>query len=305
MNKTVLITGAYGFFGRHVAQYFSAQGYHVTGIGHGTWSRAEWERWGLSEWHTCDVTLDALITYGGRPDVIVHCAGSASVPFSMENPYFDCKRTVETTLDALEFVRLYCPQARFIYPSSAGVYGTVKSKTIRVSEQRRPDSPYGMHNKMAEDLCLSYSKHFNISSAIVRFFSLYGKGLRKQLLWDACEKIKKGESTFYGTGDEVRDWLNVSDAASLLCSVVPLCSAKCPVFNGGTGRGASTRAVLETIFKQFQIQDGPHFSGAARSGDPSSYVADLSDDLVAVWQPVVAWESGVKEYVEWYKELAK
>ena len=51
----VLITGAYGFLGRHTSRRFAAEGWAVTGIGHGSWSQDEWKSWGMREWHTCDI----------------------------------------------------------------------------------------------------------------------------------------------------------------------------------------------------------------------------------------------------------
>ena len=60
--KSVCITGAFGFIGRNTAKYYAAKGWHVVGIGHGTWGRAEWETWGLADWHAADITLESLIT---------------------------------------------------------------------------------------------------------------------------------------------------------------------------------------------------------------------------------------------------
>ena len=63
------------FLGRHVARVFSENGYTVTGLGHGTWLRSEWQHWGFSEWHPCNISMDSLTTYVQQPDVVIHCAG--------------------------------------------------------------------------------------------------------------------------------------------------------------------------------------------------------------------------------------
>jgi len=68
MTKRVLITGAYGFIGRHVARHFAAAGWLVTGLGHGSWTQGEWRQWGIAEWHAADITLESLLTYAGQPD---------------------------------------------------------------------------------------------------------------------------------------------------------------------------------------------------------------------------------------------
>ena len=132
-TKHAIVTGAHGFLGRHVAKVFSDNGFSVTGLGHVTWLLSEWQEWGLTEWHTCDITPESLVTYIHKPDVIIHCAGSGSVGYSMVHPLQDYARTVTTTLSVLEFLRLYSPKTSLIYPSSAAVYGISDRLPIPVS----------------------------------------------------------------------------------------------------------------------------------------------------------------------------
>lgn len=301
MSGTVLVTGAYGFIGRNVAKHFANAGWGVTGIGHGSWAREEWRQWGMSEWHAADITTDALLTYAGLPDVIVHCAGSGSVAFSMTHPYQDFQRTVGTTLATLEFVRIHAPKARLVYPSSAGVYGVVEKLPIAESDPLVPVSPYGVHKKISEEICCSYAHHFGVSAVIVRLFSVYGIGLRKQLLWDTCMKIHNGVNTFFGSGTETRDWLHVNDAASLLLVAGTRASAECPILNGGSGQGVSVREVLNELFTCLGRSETPQFSGISRSGDPMHYIADISRLHSWGWRPRTPWRKGVREYAEWFK----
>ena len=302
-NKIVLVTGAYGFLGRHVARFYAQHGWHVVGIGHGDWAREEWERWGIAEWHACDVAIDTLQTYAGEPDTIVHCAGSGSVSFSMTRPVQDFHKTVETTLSVLEFVRLYARSAKVVYPSSAAVYGVADKFPITEDSLLRPVSPYGVHKKIAEELCQSYSRHFGVSTSVVRFFSIYGNGLRKQVLWDACTKISRNEITFFGAGIEMRDWLHIDDASELLFIAGKHASPDCPIVNGGYGIGIPVREVLTEIFACFQRTDLPVFTGNVRSGDPMHYVADITLTQAWGWSPRTDWRSGVREYVQWFKKI--
>jgi UDP-glucose 4-epimerase len=301
MVKLALVTGAYGFIGRYVARRLAREGWRVIGLGHGTWAREEWQTWGIAEWHSADITLETLITYAGEPDVIVHCAGSGSVGFSMTHPYQDFQRTVATALAVLEYARLYAPKARIAYPSSAGVYGIVRNLPIAETDPRSPASPYGVHKCLAEDLCESYAKHFGISVAVVRLFSVYGAGLRNQLLWDAAQKIMRGENRFFGTGEEIRDWLHVEDAASLLITAASHASAGCPMVNGGSGVGVTVREVLAELFACFERADAPNFSGMARSGDPAGYVAEISFARQWGWQPSIDLKDGLHDYSAWFK----
>ncbi|GGI54436.1 NAD-dependent epimerase/dehydratase family protein [Oxalicibacterium solurbis] len=301
MKKTVLITGAHGFLGRHAARYFADAGYTVTGIGHGSWDSKEFARFGLTFWHAADITLDALVTYAGEPDMIVHCAGSGSVAFSMTHPYQDYGRTVSSMAAVLEYVRLHSPKTSVIYPSSAAVYGVVEKLPIMEASPLHPVSPYGVHKQIAEMLCQSYASSFHVSVAIIRFFSIYGPGLQKQLLWDACSKAERGDTAFSGTGLELRDWLHVIDAASLLGAVASHASPECPVFNGGSGEGVTVKEVLDEIVQAYGLNSGPKFSGKSRPGDPIGYQADMDNTIRLGWKPTIDWRSGVSDYVKWFK----
>lgn len=301
MSKTVLVTGAYGFVGRNVARHFANAGWTVVGIGHGSWSKEEWRQWGISAWHAADITLDVLRAYAGLPTAIIHCAGSGSVGFSMIHPFQDFQRTVATTIAVLEFVRLHVPQAHVLYPSSAGVYGMVEKLPIAESDPLVPVSPYGVHKRISEEICKSYSEHFGLTVSVLRLFSVYGTGLKKQLLWDACNKISRGENTFFGTGNELRDWIHVSDVASLVEHAITHSSERYSVYNGATGVGVTVAEILKILFTSLGESAFPTFSGIAKPGDPVGYVADINHANAIGWRPYVAWQQGVKEYAEWFK----
>jgi len=243
--KTVCITGAFGFIGRNTAKHYAEKGWQVTGIGHGTWGRSEWKTWGLANWHAADITLDTLVTYAGKPNTIIHCAGSGSVSFSIDHPFQDFQRTVDTTAAVLEFSRIYNPSGCIVNLSSAGVYGNTNKIPIKESSELKPISPYGTHKKIAEDLCLSYAKHHGIKVTTLRFFSIYGEALRKQLLWDACMKLKNNETASFGSGKEIRDWLHINDAVSLIFEAARSASADAPIINGGSGIGILTGICCE------------------------------------------------------------
>jgi len=288
-----------------VAKTFSENGYAVTGLGHGTWLQSEWHQWGFSDWHSCNITLKSLNTYVQQPDVVVHCAGSGSVGYSLTHPMQDFKRTVSTSLTMLEFLRVHSPQTAFIYPSSAAVYGSVKALPIVESAPLNPMSPYGVNKKIVEELIRSYAKHFSLPVAISRFFSLYGPGLRKQLLWDACTKIERGAFDFYGTGREVRDWLHVQDASRLLLTLSSLASSPAVIVNGGTGTGTTVNEIITTLIRKMNKQGSPRFSKIQKPGDPPGYIADIKKATGYGWKPEISIEYGTDEYINWYRSGAR
>ena len=300
-GKRVLVTGAHGFIGRHVARHFSSAGWTVTGIGHGNWSPEEWGLWGISDWHAADLTIESMLTYAGRPDVIVQCAGSGSVGFSHSNPAQDFERNVDTTLNVLEFARLHAPAAKIVMLSSGAVYGAVEPIPIPETSPLGPVSPYGVHKKIAEELCQSYAHHFGLAVVVLRLFSAYGAGLSKQLLWDACNKVRKSELTFFGTGGEIRDWIHVDDVASLIeASLEPAAPSTCLIANGGTGEGVSVREILCRLFDCLGKKARPAFSSQQRIGDPSHFLADDTKIRTWGWRPRMSWRAGIKEYADWY-----
>jgi len=303
-DKQAIVTGAFGFLGRYVAKVFSKNGYSVIGLGHGTWIRSEWQQWGLSEWHPCNITMESLNTYVQQPDVVVHCAGSGSVGYSLTHPLQDYERTVSTTVTFLEFLRLHSPKTSFVYPSSAAVYGIAEKLPIVESAPLNPISPYGVHKKIVEEICQSYANHFEVPVAIARFFSLYGPGLRKQLLWDTCKKVEKNNLNFYGTGKEIRDWLNIVDAAKLLLILSSQAATTAPIVNGGSGIGTPVSEIINHIIETMNKPGIPLFSQQTKSGDPQGYISDIQKASRFNWKPEIPLEMGIDEYVQWYQSGA-
>jgi len=303
--KKVLITGAYGFLGRNTAKAFKDSGYHVSGIGHGKWHKYEYNKWGIDDWFESTITFEALMNINQAFDVIVHCGGSGSVAFSYQNPFEDFQKSVQSTLALLEYIRLQGNRCHFIYPSSPAVQGDVGDKMIREDDPSDPVSPYGFHKKAAEELCFSYSKSFGLKISIIRYFSIYGVGLQKQLLWDACLKIKNstGDVTFFGTGEETRDWIHINDAASLILSIAANEKKQISIINGGAGVRTTVADTIALLAKAYNKQTTVRFNQEVKIGDPRFYHADISKAKELGWLPEVSVKNGILEYVNYFKEL--
>jgi UDP-glucose 4-epimerase len=302
-NKIALVTGAHGTIGRYTALRLANCGWQVSGLGHGEWDKNEHAAWGISHWLESDVSLESLHAMALLPSLIIHCAGSGSVGASVSDPYTDFQRTVETTAAVLEFVRVDCPAAKLVYPSSAAVYGIAEQFPMEENSPLRPASPYGVHKKIAEELVCEHARLFGLKCSVVRLFSIYGVEFRKQLLWDACRRISASDSEFFGTGDETRDWLHVSDAARLLVAMADHASSDCPVVNGGYGVSVPVREVVTELFRLMGRSDLPTFCGTQRAGDPLHYHADMQQALNLGWIPEIGWREGFASYVDWFKKV--
>lgn len=299
--NTVVVTGAYGFLGRHTCRILAREGFRVVGLGHGSWHQNEWPLWGLSAWHEDDVTLDALTRCAVGSHALVHMAGGSSVQASFSNPFGNFERTVSTVATVLEFIRTVSPRTKLVYPSSAGVYGNTEQIPIPESTPTSPVSPYGAYKSLCEQLIRMYARHYSVAAFVIRFFSIYGSGLRKQLLWDACCKMASGNCSFMGTGRELRDWLHVEDATRLIRLAIEHASTECPIVNGGAGVGVSVREILEELAACFPGNIKPTFLGTQRIGDPIAFVADIKLSREWGWEPRRSLKEGLGEYFTWWQ----
>ena len=303
-----LVLGAAGFVGRHVCRELAGRGLTVIGLGHGRWDASEWSDWGLSRWMEGAVdlpTLGALYAEGRLPKVVVHCAGGSAVSESLRAPYRDFQRSVDSTAAMLEWMRLAgsaAQRCRAVMISSAAVYGDHGDIDFEESSPLRPISPYGYHKLMAEQLCASYSRSFDMKVSVVRLFSVYGAGLRKQLLWDAVNKFSQRRSSFFGTGDEWRDWIHVQDAARLLASAALAEQSKFETYNGGHLH-ATTKQVLTQLASAYPGAPAPSFSGETHVGNPHRLTSASSRARAVLgWAPSQLLADGLAGYVEWFRQ---
>ncbi len=297
---TIVVTGAHGFIGRHTALEAMTRGARVIGIGHGDWSDDEARRWGIADWRRCDVTLETLTQHAESANAIIHCAGSGSAGLALSKPAQDFARSVGTTVEVLEFIRTRSPQTALVYPSSGAVYGPSPSIPTGEDTALNPISPYGVHKKVAEDMVRSYARSFGIRAALVRVFSVYGAGLRKQLWWDACQKAMVDDFRFMGTGTETRDWVAVEDVAALMLIAGHRAATDAPSVNCATGLETSVRDVVAALLAELGTDREPCFSGERRPGDPERYAGDPSRAVTWGWRPKRTWRTGVFEYARWF-----
>jgi UDP-glucose 4-epimerase len=187
--------------------------------------------------------------------------------------------------------------------SSAAVYGSRHNNPIKENSSSIPFSPYGFHKRMAELLMESYAQNFGLKISVVRLFSVYGEGLSKQLLWDACTRLSDSRKTieFGGTGSEMRDWIHVKDAVRLMWNARDYASEDFNILNGGTGISTTVRQITEKLCTEWGGVVIPTFSGKSRKGDPISLVADIGNLKSIGFEPKYNWEDGMKSYVKWFK----
>ena len=185
-----------------------------------------------------------------------------------------------------------------------------RAELLKITDSLRPYSPYGHHKLMMESLCRSYGATYGLRSAVARLFSVYGVGLRKQLLWDLCSKLEADPSSVAlgGSGEELRDWIEVRDAARALAFLPSHANARVPTINLGSGIATSVRSVAAQVVSAWQPAIQEHalkFSGRSRSGDPFSLQANVSQLAALGFEQRVPLERGLADYVRWYQSRAQ
>ena len=161
---------------------------------------------------------------------------------------------------------------------------------------------YGTNKFVCEQLVQAYSKHYGLNSAILRLF-VHGPGLRKQILWDSCKKARSGVTDFFGTGTETRDFIHVADTVSLILAAQQAASATCPIINGGSGTPTKIKDLVALIFKYFDDRLSPQFTKQAHLATRTIFWRISLSASNCNWSPAIDLESGVRDYVNWFRSL--
>ena len=254
-----------------------------------------------------------LLTGGGlyetltdiKPDVIIHCAGNTGIQSSVEYPAYDFTSSVTLSHNLMfSLHKLNLTHTRFIFLSSAGVYGSPKTLPISEDSPLSPLSPYALHKTMCEQMCMYFAANYGMDVKIARIFSAYGAGLKRQIFWDMFRKYRKtGRLDLFGTGQESRDYIHVDDVAQALylLAVKDFGAIICNVANG---QEITIRRAAELFADCAGLsRDNIHFNGVIREGDPLNWCADITRLNSLGYKKTVELEDGLRDYFTWASSL--
>ncbi len=222
---TILVTGAAGFIGAHVAQTLLARGEHVIGFDNLNpyytpklkRDRLEWlSAFDAFAFHEVDVSsLEDMLTALGerKPTRIVHLAAQAGVRYSLENPSAYVQANLNGHFSMLELARVLGVE-NMVYASSSSIYGgNTKIPFAETDQTDDPVSFYGATKKSDELMAQSYARLHGLSLTGLRFFTVYGPWGRPDMAyWIFAEKILKGEPIqVFNHGKMSRDFTYIDD----------------------------------------------------------------------------------------------
>jgi UDP-glucose 4-epimerase len=300
MANTILITGAAGFISRYVGRHFSELGCSVIGIDSSEPENAPLAS--LADYYTLRLPNPLLneILQKHQPDVCIHCAGRAAPSLSMSEPTPDFYANTVVTYEILNALRLTVPGCRFIYLSSAAVYGNPMFLPISETHVPAPISPYGFHKLQAEMLCQEFTQVYGLPTASVRIFSAYGPGLRRQVLWDICQKaIMQKTLTLDGIGQESRDFIHALDIAKAFRVIADDAPMRGEVYNLAGGQEVTISDLATMILSALESKCTPQFNGVVPSGTPLNWQADISKLQALGFTPSIPMARGVKTFANW------
>jgi UDP-glucose 4-epimerase len=282
----VVVTGAAGFIGSRVASVFAAEGSDVVRAGrpHQEIPSREFER--LFDEHYVDL--------------VVHCAGPASVPASVADPSADRAGSVDVTRALIALLERQDPRPRLLLVSSAAVYGEPQDLPVGETAVPAPISPYGRHRLEVEELAVASV----LPTAVARVFSAYGDGLRRQVMWDIARKALTHDTVeLWGTGAESRDFLHVDDLARALETIANSTGFGNEVYNVGSGDETTIAELAQLMLASLGSDATPTFRGVEREGDPTRWRADIRRIQALGWSPSIDLAAGVARYAAWMRTV--
>lgn len=247
-DQSILVTGGAGFIGSHLVETLAADN-DVVVVDNLSGGRREWvdDRATLIEGDVRNEQTVARAVDG--VDLIFHQAANVSVQRSVEAPVESHETNVDATLRLLEHARN--EDARFVFASSAAIYGTPEAVPIDESDPKRPTSPYGAEKHAADQYCRLYHDLYDVETVALRYFNVYGPrqrgGQYSGVIDVFLDQADRSENiTVHGDGAQTRDFVHVDDVVAANC-LAAVNGTPGEAYNVGTGDSISIRALAELV----------------------------------------------------------
>jgi UDP-glucose 4-epimerase len=296
----ILILGAQGFIGSNLVNYFVSKNSEVFGVDVIEGNAVKYNYQKVSVLSSDFETIFHHQTF----DVCINASGSGNVGHSLTFPISDFEANAFAVAKVLDTIKKYQPACKYIHISSAAVYGNPVRLPVKETDVLAPLSPYGYHKMMSEIICREYNHLFDLPVAIIRPFSVFGTGLKKQLFWDICSKVKNSDNvTLYGTGNESRDFIHITDLMVLIEIIIHKSLFRCEIYNAASGSEKTIREIANIFELHYDHRKKITFGGVIKAGDPNNWKADITGINGLGFKPSADFYSSVIEYINWYNNF--
>jgi nucleoside-diphosphate-sugar epimerase len=308
-----LVTGAAGFVGSHLVERLLSGQDEVVGID----SFADFyprslkeanlaaigERSGFTfvEGDLNELPLRALLE---DCDVVYHLAGQPGVRPSWGSEFaVYLRRNVEATQGLLEALRPI-PVRKLVFASSSSVYGDAETYPTSETMRPQPVSPYGVTKLAAEHLCELYRVNFDVPTASLRLFTVYGPRQRPDMAFARLVRAAIRGETFelYGDGEQTRDFTFVADVVKAMQDAAS--SDWCGVANIGGGSRTSMNQVIDLVGRLAGSLTVTR--GVPQHGDVRHTAADTRVAVAAFgYAPTTILATGLEDMVAWERSRSR
>jgi len=326
LKKTILITGAAGYIGSHIAKHFLANNFKVIALDNLSRGYREaieiLQKLGDLEFVEGDILDQTVLTNifsNNQIDAVIHCAALCSPDESITKPFEYYQTNLLGTVNLLESMKKFKVD-KIIFSSTCAVYGEAITLPIDESHQTKPVSPYGISKLLAEQAIELYKNLHSINYVTFRFFNVCGAdsdgviGDSKkpsQLLMQNAVRGALGIEAFSYTcskvdtpdGTPIRDYIDVEDLA--LAHQLALdylkTNQQSQLINLGNGVGYSVKQIISQVERIMGVVLEKN-QARPRAGEYSVVYADASRALELLqWQPKKDLVASINSLLKWYK----
>ena len=313
-GETVVVTGAGGFIGSHLAESLVRCGAKVRAVVHYN-SRQDLGNLALVEpdvRRAMEVrALDVADPFSVRSVVedaacVFHLAALIGIPYSYVAPASYVETNVRGTLNVLEAARL-CRTPRVVHTSTSEVYGTAVYAPIDENHPLQAQSPYSASKIAADKLAESYARSFELPVSVLRPFNTFGprQSERAVIPTIIAQLLRGNRPIALGSLDPVRDFTFVSDTARAFVAVAESDATIGLVCNAGHGKGISVGDLASKVAQLLGVNvEIQHEPGRVRPRD--SEVGQLICDAgrlrqLTGWIPEVSLQQGLEQVLAYMR----
>jgi len=301
----VLVTGNFGFIGCHLVKALTKRGYEVIGVDIVPRSQV------IDKAHFFKVDIrnySKLSEVVKRVDLVVHLAALTDAYESLKKPEVYHDVNVSGTLNVLRLSHSLKIE-KFVFISSAAVYGEACHLPIDEEHPLRPINPYGATKVACEAYVRAFHCSYNLPAVILRIFNVYGPGQKRTYAGVISEFVKRallGKTlVIYGDGRQTRDFVYISDVIEAIIKALES-DLDFGVFNIGTGKPVTINELAELIKNLTNRNELPITYEERRRGDVYQSYADVRRaKKILGWEAKVKLKEGLRKTIEWYMRTSR